>query len=76
MDKIKIELGSIQKTLFMPVWARAIETKKENSVLTDPIAVDIINSIDYNNSNKRFVKNVNLIEYLRKNKLIIFIKLN
>jgi O-methyltransferase involved in polyketide biosynthesis len=25
--KIKIRLGDVQKTLFMPVWARAVETK-------------------------------------------------
>ncbi len=29
--KIKVELGDIQKTLFMPVWAQAVETKKEIS---------------------------------------------
>lgn len=29
-NKIKIELGPIQKTLYMPLWARAFETKKKN----------------------------------------------
>lgn len=47
MTKIKVELGDIQKTLFMPVWARASETKKKNPVLTDPTAVKIIESVDF-----------------------------
>jgi O-methyltransferase involved in polyketide biosynthesis len=45
--KIKIELGNVQKTLFMPVWARAVETKKKNPVLIDTMAVEIINSVDF-----------------------------
>jgi O-methyltransferase involved in polyketide biosynthesis len=45
--KIKVELGDIQKTLFMPVWARAAETRKKNPVLTDPTAVEIIESVDF-----------------------------
>ena len=28
-DKISFELGPLQSTLFMPLWARAKETKKE-----------------------------------------------
>jgi O-methyltransferase involved in polyketide biosynthesis len=46
--KINIELGSVQRTLFMPVWARAIETSKKNPVLIDKTAVDIIESVDFN----------------------------
>jgi len=44
--KIKVELGDIQKTLFMPVWARAVETKKENPVLADKTALEIIDTVD------------------------------
>ena len=47
MEKIKIELGHIQKTLFMPVWARAIETKKDKPILTDAMAAQIIDTVDY-----------------------------
>ena len=51
----------------MPVWARAIETKKENSVLTDPIAVDIINSIDYDFSQMaKNLKEINLIAWIAR----------
>jgi|WetSurSiteA1Bulk_404760.scaffolds.fasta_scaffold07087_2 O-methyltransferase involved in polyketide biosynthesis len=45
--KIKVELGDIQKTLFMPVWARAIETKKENPILVDRTALEIIDTVDF-----------------------------
>jgi O-methyltransferase involved in polyketide biosynthesis len=45
--KIKVELGHLQKTLFMPVWARAVETKKKEPVLTDNTAIEIIESVDY-----------------------------
>jgi O-methyltransferase involved in polyketide biosynthesis len=48
MDKkISIQLGEVQKTLFMPVWARAKETAKKKPLLTDPVAERIINSVDF-----------------------------
>jgi O-methyltransferase involved in polyketide biosynthesis len=45
--KIKVALGDIQKTLFMPVWARAVETHKNKPILTDNTAVEIIGSVDF-----------------------------
>jgi O-methyltransferase involved in polyketide biosynthesis len=45
--KIKVELGDIQRTLFMPVWARAVETKKENPILIDLTALEIIDTVDF-----------------------------
>lgn len=45
--KIKVELGDVQRTLFMPVWARAVETKKSKPILIDETAVKIINSVDF-----------------------------
>jgi O-methyltransferase involved in polyketide biosynthesis len=42
-----IQLGSVQKTLLLPLWGRAIETQKQNPLLTDNKAVSIINSIPY-----------------------------
>lgn len=47
MERIKIQLGHVQKTLFMPLWARAKETQKEEPLLIDRKAVEIINSTDY-----------------------------
>jgi O-methyltransferase involved in polyketide biosynthesis len=45
--RIKVELGDLQKTLFMPVWARAMETKKKRPLLTDNTAVEITESVDF-----------------------------
>lgn len=43
----KIELGSVQETLLLPLWGRAVETQKKNPVLLDEKAVSIIKSIPY-----------------------------
>ena len=45
--KVNIELGDIQKTLLLPLWGRAVESKKSNPLLVDQTAVRIIGSIDY-----------------------------
>lgn len=42
-----IKLGSVQKTLLLPLWGRAIETQKPNPLLVDKKAVFIINNIPY-----------------------------
>lgn len=41
------ELGSIQKTLLLPLWGRAVETRKPRPLLSDPTAARIIDSIGY-----------------------------
>lgn len=43
----KVDLKGVQETLLMPLWGRAVETKKENPLLIDKEAVRIINSINY-----------------------------
>jgi len=40
-------LGSIQKTLLLPLWGRAVETRKPHPLLVDPAEARIIESIDY-----------------------------
>jgi O-methyltransferase involved in polyketide biosynthesis len=42
-----INLGSVQKTLLLPLWGRAVETSKPRPLLIDPTAASIINAIDY-----------------------------
>ena len=42
-----VDLGSVQKTLLLPLWGRAVETKKVHPLLVDPTAVRIMESIDY-----------------------------
>jgi O-methyltransferase involved in polyketide biosynthesis len=46
-EKIAIDLGSIQQTLFMPLYGRAIESKKKYPLLVDKIAEEIIERVDY-----------------------------
>jgi O-methyltransferase involved in polyketide biosynthesis len=43
----EVNLGSVQKTLLLPLWGRAIETQKSKPLLVDNKAVSIINSIPY-----------------------------
>jgi O-methyltransferase involved in polyketide biosynthesis len=42
-----IELGSVQKTLLLPLWGRAVETGKAHPLLVDRAAAEIIAAIDY-----------------------------
>jgi O-methyltransferase involved in polyketide biosynthesis len=46
-NNIKIELGYVQTTLLLPLWGRAVETKKKKPLLMDKTSVDIINKLDY-----------------------------
>jgi O-methyltransferase involved in polyketide biosynthesis len=45
--KIKIELGEVQKTLLMPLWGRAKEYEKQNPIIMDKYAFDIISKLDH-----------------------------
>ena len=45
--KISSELGNVQKTLFLPLWGRAVESQKSNPLLVDKTAVEIIARLDY-----------------------------
>ena len=47
MDKISVELGDVQKTLFLPLWGRAFESKKERPLLRDQTALEIIEKVAY-----------------------------
>jgi hypothetical protein len=40
--KIEIDLSDVQKTLLLPLWGRAVETRKKNPMLVDTAAVGII----------------------------------
>jgi len=44
---IKIDLGAVQETLLLPLWARAKEMEKKNPIIYDSYAKDIIAKIDY-----------------------------
>jgi O-methyltransferase involved in polyketide biosynthesis len=47
LNKIAISLGNVQKTMLLPLWGRAMETKKARPLLVDKAAAAIIDSIDY-----------------------------
>ena len=47
-QKIKINKGTVQETLLLPLWGRAYETQRSNPRLIDENAVKIIKNIDYN----------------------------
>ena len=44
---IKIDLGPVQETLMLPLWARARETEKNNPIVCDAYAKKIVETIDY-----------------------------
>ncbi len=46
-EEIEISLGSVQRTLLLPLWGRAIETRKQKPLLIDYKAVSIIDSLSY-----------------------------
>jgi O-methyltransferase involved in polyketide biosynthesis len=46
-DKHQVRLGSVQETLFIPLAARADQTRRKHPVLRDPKAVEMVRSIDY-----------------------------
>ncbi len=44
---IKFDLGEVQETLMLPLWARAREADKDNPIVRDTYAKDMIERIDY-----------------------------
>lgn len=45
-ERITVDLGNVQKTLFLPLWGRAFESKKARPLLVDPTAVAILEKVD------------------------------
>jgi O-methyltransferase involved in polyketide biosynthesis len=46
-DKIKVALGDVPKTLFLPLWGRACETRKADPLLVDRKSVEILDRVDF-----------------------------
>jgi O-methyltransferase involved in polyketide biosynthesis len=46
-DRQQAQLGAVQETLFIPLAARARETRKKRAVLRDPKAVEIAESVEF-----------------------------
>jgi O-methyltransferase involved in polyketide biosynthesis len=47
MTKTKVELGSVQETLLLTLWARAVEATKVDPILRDTKSLEIMEQIDY-----------------------------
>ena len=45
--KHQVRLGAVQQTLFIPLAARAAETRRKHPVLRDPKAAEMVESIDF-----------------------------
>ncbi|MFJ9908193.1 class I SAM-dependent methyltransferase [Streptomyces sp. NPDC101152] len=45
--RLRVELGAVQETLFIPLAARARESGRKRPVLRDPKAVEMIGALDY-----------------------------
>ena len=56
-DKVRVDLGNVQMTLFLPLWGRAHETKKVHPLLVDKTAVAVLEKVDYDFST--IAKNMN-----------------
>ena len=70
-EKVKIELGNIQRTLLLPLWGRAVETQKNNPLLVDKTAVEIVGEIDYDFSEmSKDLSAVSLYGWIRRSILI------
>ncbi|GGO38217.1 class I SAM-dependent methyltransferase [Streptomyces lasiicapitis] len=46
-EKRRPELGTVQETLLIPLYARAVETRRQRELLHDPRAVEMVEAIDY-----------------------------
>lgn len=42
-----VRLGAVQQTLMIPLYGRAVETRKRRALVSDPRAVEIVDTIDY-----------------------------
>lgn len=46
-EKLGFELNAIQRTMFLPLWGRFKESKRDDPLLYDEKAIEIINNIDF-----------------------------
>jgi O-methyltransferase involved in polyketide biosynthesis len=48
MSKHQIKLGTVQETLLITLWARAVEALQPDPILVDSKSIEIVSKIDYN----------------------------
>jgi O-methyltransferase involved in polyketide biosynthesis len=70
-NRIDVELGNIQKTLLLPLWGRAVETQKQEPLLIDKTAVEIVGKIDCDfSAMSKNLSAVSLYGWIRRSILI------
>ena len=45
--KEPVRLSGVSETLLIPLWARAVETRRTDAIIRDPIALEIFENLDY-----------------------------
>jgi len=45
--RVPVMLGDVQETLLIPLYARALETRRERGLVRDDLAQQMVESIDY-----------------------------
>lgn len=45
--KEPVRLTGVSETLLIPLWARAVETRRPDAIIRDPIALEIFENLDY-----------------------------
>ncbi len=47
MTKTKVDLGIVQETLLITLWARAVELQQADPIICDPKSAEILEAINY-----------------------------
>ncbi|MEL7569163.1 MAG: hypothetical protein AAGU14_01240 [Eubacteriaceae bacterium] len=63
MDKIM--LTEEKETLLIPLYGKAMENKKNNPILIDKKAAEIVNGIDYNFNSLKIAEKTNIMMCIR-----------
>jgi O-methyltransferase involved in polyketide biosynthesis len=46
-EQLRVELGAVPETLLWTLYHRAVEARRDDAVLDDPLAVDLVDRLDY-----------------------------
>lgn len=60
--KEKIDFTGVSETMLVPLYSRALESKRKNPQFVDNTAVEVINSLDYN-FQKKFKNSTNKLNF-------------
>jgi O-methyltransferase involved in polyketide biosynthesis len=77
---LKIDLGAVEETLILPLWARAKDAEKRDPIVNDAYARDIVDKIDYDFTKieTKYMENHQLVWSIRAyqfdNKVRYFLK--